>query len=83
MAERDDCRNSYLLPLIFLQDANLHLNTQMPGFFQVQFTDDQTKVLASAVITALPIIVAYLSAAAAGRAWTLGGCAEVVSRGVG
>jgi ABC-type glycerol-3-phosphate transport system permease component len=52
--------NSYLLPLIFLQDANYQVVTQVPSFFQGQFTDDQTKVLASAVITALPTIVVYL-----------------------
>ncbi|MGW9111683.1 carbohydrate ABC transporter permease [Microbacterium sp. NPDC055683] len=52
--------NSYLLPLIFLQDADYQVVTQVPSFFQGQFTDDQTKVLASAVITAIPVIVAYL-----------------------
>lgn len=53
--------NAYLLPLIFLQDADSQVVTQVPSFFQGQYNDDQTKVLASAVITAIPLIVAYLS----------------------
>ena len=32
----------------------------MPQFFVSEFSNDQTKVLASAVITAIPEIVAYL-----------------------
>lgn len=52
--------NSYLLPLIFLQDADFQVITQLPTFFQGRFTDDQTKVLASAVVTAAPIVVCYL-----------------------
>jgi len=53
--------NSFLLPLIFLQDPNLEVITQLPSYFQGQFNDDQTKVLASAVIGAIPEVVAYLS----------------------
>jgi ABC-type glycerol-3-phosphate transport system permease component len=34
--------------------------TQVPSFFQGQYNDDQTKVLASAVITGIPGILAYL-----------------------
>jgi ABC-type glycerol-3-phosphate transport system permease component len=52
--------NTYLLPLMFLQDSSLQAVTQVPSFFQGQYNDDQTKVLASAVITAIPEIVAYL-----------------------
>lgn len=52
--------NAYLLPLIFLQDAGAQVLTQVPSFFQGQYNDDQTKVLASAVIAALPIVIAYL-----------------------
>jgi ABC-type glycerol-3-phosphate transport system permease component len=32
----------------------------LPQFFVGQFSNDQTKVLAAAVITAIPEIVAYL-----------------------
>lgn len=52
--------NSYLLPLLFLQDASSQVVTQVPSFYQGQYNDDQTKVLASAVITGIPGIIAYL-----------------------
>lgn len=52
--------NTYLLALLFLSDFNSQVLTQLPGFFQGRYNDDQTKVLASAVITAAPVIVAYL-----------------------
>ncbi|UQN28777.1 carbohydrate ABC transporter permease [Brachybacterium kimchii] len=52
--------NSYLLPLLFLQDASSQVVTQVPSFYQGQYNDDQTKILASAVITGIPGIVAYL-----------------------
>ncbi len=53
--------NTYLLPLLFLSDPNSQVLTQLPGYFQGLYNDDQTKILASAVITAVPVIVAYLS----------------------
>jgi multiple sugar transport system permease protein/raffinose/stachyose/melibiose transport system permease protein len=53
--------NDYLFPLVFLQDPETQTITLIPQFFVGQFTDDQTKVLASAVITAIPEVVAYLS----------------------
>jgi multiple sugar transport system permease protein/raffinose/stachyose/melibiose transport system permease protein len=34
--------------------------TLVPQFFVGQFSNDQTKILASAVITAIPEVVAYL-----------------------
>lgn len=52
--------NDYLLPLVFLVDPSTQTITQLPGFFVGQFSNDQTKVLASAVITAIPEVVAYL-----------------------
>lgn len=52
--------NAYLLPLLFLQDPSLQVVTLLPQFFQGEFTNDQTKILAAAVITALPEILAYL-----------------------
>ena len=32
----------------------------LPSFFVSEFSDDQTKVVASAVITAIPEVIAYL-----------------------
>lgn len=52
--------NAYLLPLVFLQDPTTQTITLLPEFFIGQFSNDQTKVLASAVVTAIPVIVAYL-----------------------
>lgn len=53
--------NNYLLPLVFLQDQSLQTITLIPQYFIGQFSDDETKVLASAVLTAIPEVVAYLS----------------------
>jgi ABC-type glycerol-3-phosphate transport system permease component len=52
--------NDYLMPLVFLQSANLQTITQVPDFFVSEFSNDQTKVLAAAVITAIPEVIAYL-----------------------
>jgi raffinose/stachyose/melibiose transport system permease protein len=52
--------NDYLLPLVFLQDPTTQTITLIPQFFVGEFTNDQTKVLASAVLTAIPEVVAYL-----------------------
>ena len=46
--------NDYLLPLVFLVDPTTQTITQFPQFFVGEFNQDQTKVLASAVITAIP-----------------------------
>ncbi|MFC4243242.1 carbohydrate ABC transporter permease [Gryllotalpicola reticulitermitis] len=53
--------NDYLLPLVFLADPLHQTITQIPQFFISQFSDDQTKVLASAVLTAIPEVVAYVA----------------------
>jgi raffinose/stachyose/melibiose transport system permease protein len=52
--------NDYLMPLVFLQQQSLQTITLIPQFFIGQFADDQTKVLASAVLTAIPEVAAYL-----------------------
>lgn len=52
--------NSYLLPLLFLQNPSMQTVTLLPQYFQGEFTNDQTKILAAAVMTALPEIIAYL-----------------------
>lgn len=53
--------NDYLLPLVMLPNPGVQTITLIPQFFIGEFNDDQTKVLAAAVITALPEIIAYLS----------------------
>jgi raffinose/stachyose/melibiose transport system permease protein len=52
--------NDYLLPLVFLQTTATETITLLPSYFVSEFSDDQTKVVASAVITAIPEIIAYL-----------------------
>ena len=52
--------NDYLFPLVFLQSQEHQTITLVPQFFQGEFSNDQTKILASAVITALPEVLAYL-----------------------
>jgi ABC-type glycerol-3-phosphate transport system permease component len=52
--------NDYLLPLVFLQTSATETITLLPSYFVSEFSDDQTKVVASAVITAIPEIIAYL-----------------------
>lgn len=53
--------NNFLLPLVFLQDPSHQTITQLPLFFVGQFSNDQTKVLAAAVVTIVPVIIAYLA----------------------
>jgi len=53
--------NDYLLPLTFLQSPSTQTVTQVPQFFIGQFSNDQTKVLASAVLIAIPVVIAYVS----------------------
>jgi multiple sugar transport system permease protein/raffinose/stachyose/melibiose transport system permease protein len=52
--------NDYLMPLVFEQATNMQTITLVPQFFVGEFNDDQTKILASAVLTALPEVIAYL-----------------------
>jgi raffinose/stachyose/melibiose transport system permease protein len=52
--------NDYMLPLVFLQTPSTQTITLIPQFFTSEFNTDQTKILASAVITALPEVIAYL-----------------------
>ena len=52
--------NNYLFPLVFLQSPEMQTITLVPQFFVGQFSNDQTKILASAVIIAIPEVVAYL-----------------------
>jgi raffinose/stachyose/melibiose transport system permease protein len=52
--------NAFLLPMLMLNDPDKQVVTLLPSFFTSQYTNDQTGVLAAAVITAVPVIVAYL-----------------------
>ncbi|GAB2023169.1 hypothetical protein RyT2_22430 [Pseudolactococcus yaeyamensis] len=52
--------NAYLFPLLFLQSPDMQTVTLLPQFFQGEFTNDQTKILAAAVLTALPEILVYV-----------------------
>jgi raffinose/stachyose/melibiose transport system permease protein len=52
--------NDYLMPLVFEQATKMQTITLVPQFFVGEFNDDQTKILASAVVTAIPELIAYL-----------------------
>lgn len=52
--------NSYLLPLVFLQDRSRQVVTLLPQFFIGEYTNDQTKILAAAVMAAIPTVLAYV-----------------------
>jgi len=52
--------NAYLLPMLMLNDQSKQVVTLLPSFFVSQYTNDQTGVLAAAVITAIPEILVYL-----------------------
>lgn len=52
--------NNYLLPLVFLTDPSSQTITLLPQFFIGQFSYDTTKVLAASVVSALPIVIAYI-----------------------
>jgi raffinose/stachyose/melibiose transport system permease protein len=53
--------NAYLLPKVFLIDEGMGVVTMLPEFFRRQYNDDTPKILAAAVVTALPTIIAYIS----------------------
>jgi raffinose/stachyose/melibiose transport system permease protein len=52
--------NAYLLPMLMLNDPDKQVVTLLPSYFISQYTNDQTGVLAAAVITAVPVVVVYL-----------------------
>jgi raffinose/stachyose/melibiose transport system permease protein len=53
--------NSYLLPMLMLTDQAKQVVTLLPSFFTSQYTNDQTGVLAAAVMTAVPVILVYIA----------------------
>lgn len=52
--------NEFLLPLLFLQTPDQQTVTLVPQFFVGMYNNDQTKVLAAAVLTGLPVVIAYI-----------------------
>jgi len=52
--------NEFLLPLLFLQTPDQQTITLVPQYFVGQYNNDQTKVLAAAVLTGLPVVVLYV-----------------------
>ena len=52
--------NEYVLPLIFLQNDQLQVATQLPSYFQGDRRVDLPKVFAANVLISLPIIAVYL-----------------------
>ncbi len=53
--------NSYLLPMLMLTEQAKQVVTLLPSFFTSQYTNDQTGVLAAAVMTAVPEVLVYLA----------------------
>ncbi len=53
--------NAYLLLKVFLIDEDMGVVTLLPEFFRRQYNDDIPKILAAAVVTAIPTIVAYIA----------------------
>ncbi|ROS57981.1 carbohydrate ABC transporter membrane protein 2 (CUT1 family) [Frigoribacterium sp. PhB160] len=53
--------NAYLLPKVFLVNDDMGVVTLLPEFFRRQYNDDTPKILAAAVVTAIPTIVAYIA----------------------
>jgi raffinose/stachyose/melibiose transport system permease protein len=53
--------NAYLLPKVFLVGEDMGVVTLLPEFFRRQYNDDTPKILAAAVVTAIPTIVAYIA----------------------
>jgi raffinose/stachyose/melibiose transport system permease protein len=53
--------NSYLLPMLMLTDQSKQVVTLLPSFFTSQYTNDQTGVLAAAVMTAVPEVLVYIA----------------------
>jgi len=53
--------NEFLLALLFLQTPDHQTITLVPQYFVGQYNNDQTKVLAAAVLTGLPVVIAYVA----------------------
>lgn len=52
--------NEYLLPLIFIQETDMQVLTQVPTYFQSQRLVDTPKIFAANVLISIPVVVAYM-----------------------
>lgn len=52
--------NEYLLPLVFIQETDRQVLTQVPTYFQSQRLVDTPKVFAASVLISLPVVAAYM-----------------------
>jgi raffinose/stachyose/melibiose transport system permease protein len=52
--------NEYLLPLVFLQDPDLQVATQVPTYFQGDRLIDVPKIFAANILVSLPVVTVYL-----------------------
>lgn len=52
--------NEYTLPLIFIQDTEMQVLTQVPTYFQSQRLVDTPKIFAAGVLISLPIVLTYV-----------------------
>lgn len=52
--------NEYTFPLIFIQNTDLQVLTQVPTYFQSQRLVDTPKIFAASVLISLPIVLAYV-----------------------
>lgn len=52
--------NEYTLPLIFIQETDMQVLTQVPTYFQSQRLVDTPKIFAAGVLISLPIVLAYV-----------------------
>lgn len=53
--------NEYLLPLIFIQNTDMQVLTQVPTYFQSQRLVDTPKIFAANVLISLPVVVLYIA----------------------
>lgn len=51
--------NEFLLPLLFFQDPNMQVVTQVPLAFSSRYSTDTPKVFATLVLISLPVVVIY------------------------
>jgi len=53
--------NEYLFPLVFLQDPNMQVVTQVPTYFTSTYGSDTPKIFASLVLICLPVTITYVA----------------------
>ena len=53
--------NEFLLPLLFFQDPNMQVVTQVPLAFTSQYASDTPKIFAALVLISLPVVAIYIA----------------------